>query len=365
MRIKPLLLALSIASIASAPSAHAFFAKKQPSAEESNQYINRMLQRSAISLTQSESKSPPQVELAPNNSPDSLPQKLESFDSNSHSDISKKTASHNESVKPSSTKSASQPQPNVASDFDAANELRRAETKRIEEVARQQKEITRALYASEHAQKAGSTNNSKQEPALNNFDKGLALDTPTTDSHPAQKSETNHLATVEPQHKPALPDELIAEKTNPTQAKEPETTIVSKKGISLGLMSAINDPYDNPNATDITIQEHANHAKEILASAVTEQTFVPLPMETTNIATLTLKPGGRIDESLLAFALENGHTLIWRPQFTWITPVETTFTGTYQRILEDVVTSLYEEGKPIRLITWTNKYAEIVDVSTR
>lgn len=78
-----------------------------------------------------------------------------------------------------------------------------------------------------------------------------------------------------------------------------------------------------------------------------------------------LSPLMPIHTQLQEWASESGWTLEWKLNTSWITPVATTFSGTYQSVIERVIDGLHSEGKQIKLIVWANNYAEVVDVSTR
>lgn len=72
-----------------------------------------------------------------------------------------------------------------------------------------------------------------------------------------------------------------------------------------------------------------------------------------------------IHTQLQEWATESGWTLDWKLSTSWIAPVDTTFSGTYQSVIESIIDGLHSEGKQLKLIVWANNYAEVVDVSTR
>lgn len=61
------------------------------------------------------------------------------------------------------------------------------------------------------------------------------------------------------------------------------------------------------------------------------------------------------------WANEAGWRLYWRLEKSWRPPADATFTGSFDRALEEVIRGLFAEGKPVHLRIWDgNRVAEIV-----
>jgi hypothetical protein len=68
-----------------------------------------------------------------------------------------------------------------------------------------------------------------------------------------------------------------------------------------------------------------------------------------------------IHVQLSEWATSAGWTLSWELEKSWRPPADATFTGPFDKALEDVVRSLFNEGKPVHLRVWDgNRVAQIV-----
>lgn len=74
-----------------------------------------------------------------------------------------------------------------------------------------------------------------------------------------------------------------------------------------------------------------------------------------------LERGLPIHTQLQAWAQRAGWTLLWRPDFSWRTAADASFEGEFSDAIEQVITALFEEGEPVRLILWeANQVAEVL-----
>lgn len=68
-----------------------------------------------------------------------------------------------------------------------------------------------------------------------------------------------------------------------------------------------------------------------------------------------------IHTQLNEWAVSAGWTLSWELEKSWRPPADATFTGPFDKALEDVVRSLFNEGKPVHLRVWDgNRVAQVV-----
>lgn len=86
---------------------------------------------------------------------------------------------------------------------------------------------------------------------------------------------------------------------------------------------------------------------------------------TPSLQVFSLKANQPIHEQLQSWAKEAGWAFDWKLDTSWLPPVDTDFSGTFQSVAERIIDGLHSEGKQIKLIVWANNYAEVVDVSTR
>jgi hypothetical protein len=74
-----------------------------------------------------------------------------------------------------------------------------------------------------------------------------------------------------------------------------------------------------------------------------------------------LKRGEAIHDQLHDWARKAGWTLIWRPEFSWLTAADAQFAGDFPESLTAVIQALFAEGEPVRLVLWeANRVAEVV-----
>lgn len=63
---------------------------------------------------------------------------------------------------------------------------------------------------------------------------------------------------------------------------------------------------------------------------------------------------------------ERPWTFEWKVDRGWIVPAGTSFTGTFDTALEQVIRNLYEQGKPLKLVIWEeNNHAEVLHVDAK
>lgn len=94
--------------------------------------------------------------------------------------------------------------------------------------------------------------------------------------------------------------------------------------------------------------------------------LVPLPLQTPaqsepSVETWVLHAGRPINVQLQEWAEKAGWHLYWRHDKAWYPPADALFKGSFDKALEEVVRSLFAEGKSVHLRLWDgNKVAEIV-----
>ncbi|MDM7323118.1 MAG: toxin co-regulated pilus biosynthesis Q family protein [Gammaproteobacteria bacterium] len=78
----------------------------------------------------------------------------------------------------------------------------------------------------------------------------------------------------------------------------------------------------------------------------------------------TLTAGALLHEQLEGWAKQAGWTFVWKLPHTWDIPATAQFYGTFEEAMGQVVKSLYNQGKNVRLVIWKgNRLVEINDAS--
>jgi hypothetical protein len=68
-----------------------------------------------------------------------------------------------------------------------------------------------------------------------------------------------------------------------------------------------------------------------------------------------------ISAQVAEWAKRAGWTLTWQFEKSWRPPADATFTGSFEKALEEVIAGLFLEGKPVHLRIWDgNRVAEVV-----
>lgn len=123
--------------------------------------------------------------------------------------------------------------------------------------------------------------------------------------------------------------------------------------------------YDDPELANQRKAEIQIKAADMIETKPPKASFIANQLVDEIDETFTIPRDSLINEVLQDWAKEAGWILDWKINTTWRVPAETTYSGTFEGVLQEVITSLYNEGKPVRLILWENRFAEVVDVSTR
>ena len=79
-----------------------------------------------------------------------------------------------------------------------------------------------------------------------------------------------------------------------------------------------------------------------------------------------LEGGQPIDAQLQAWAEASGWKLDWRLDKTWLPPADVFYEGSFDVVIEKIITGLHAEGESIRLTLWSgNRYAEVVHADVK
>ena len=79
-----------------------------------------------------------------------------------------------------------------------------------------------------------------------------------------------------------------------------------------------------------------------------------------------LEGGKPIDAQLQTWAESSGWKLDWRLDKTWLPPADVFYEGSFDVVIEKIITGLHAEGESVRLTLWSgNRYAEVVHADVK
>ena len=114
----------------------------------------------------------------------------------------------------------------------------------------------------------------------------------------------------------------------------------------------------------------AVHATPLAAESGPQEATLLLAGETVHQdlarKTWLLQGGLPVHAQLQTWAAQARWQLVWQPRVSWLVVADTSFEGNFPEVIEKVVTSLFREGKPVRLVLWEgNRVAEVVSNDIR
>lgn len=226
---------------------------------------------------------------------------------------------------------------------------------------------------------------------------GVAFAVPQGGINPAQARPSNSALSAIRLHdpasdpKPAPVDDLALPAEDPLLVKDAESNPVSTSPDAVAaapasapvVVSADNIAHEK--WSEIALPATASSAGQTAAitaapaiapveqaaqtpAATTDQASAEMPKTAAAVPpqTWTLNADDPIHVQLQDWAKQSGWRLEWKLKRSWVTPAPAKFTGTFDQAVDQVITGLYAEGKPVHLALWAgNKYAEVTNVDIR
>lgn len=104
----------------------------------------------------------------------------------------------------------------------------------------------------------------------------------------------------------------------------------------------------------------------VAEQSVTAPAIPAVVMPAPKLPQWRLEGGKPIDAQLQAWAEASGWKLDWRLDKTWLPPADVFYEGSFDSVIEKIITGLHAEGESVRLTLWSgNRYAEVVHADVK